>query len=235
MMAGHHHHHGHSSHRRGKHDGTKRAEEQRDDQEYRERMIKELKERRGRKERRRRAREALESETGKPWWFEMNDSEDQARKWMVEEREDKELRNADEWNKAQELKKITGFFYDKERKRFALAEVESKWNTTKAKRDVKKRERDQILEEAWNREFFRWNDELDIAGSNDDRYETPDEDGVIWSPQSLLDINNDIRKRHLARCMPSLQKPDSRGTHCKDCEDEQEVGHFWDEVRRLGL
>lgn len=234
-MTGNHHGHGHSSRRHDNHNVTKRAKERRRDQEYRERLIKELKERRSRKERRRMARDVVEGNMGTPWWFEINASENLIQEWMVEEVQDKELRNSDEWNKAQELKKVTQFVYDRERKRFALDEVERKWNDTKEERDVKKIERDQALQKAWQSEFNRWMEELEIADSYDSRYTGPDEDGVTWSRQSLLNINDDISKRHLARCMPSLRKPDSRGVHYKDCEDENEVGHFWDEVRRLSL
>ncbi|TGO39070.1 hypothetical protein BHYA_0061g00270 [Botrytis hyacinthi] len=234
-MTGHHHHHGHSSHRHDNHNGTRRAKEQRYDQESRERLMKELKERRSRKGRRRMARNALEVKRGTTWWFEMGASEDLIRNWMVAEVKDQELHHADQWDKTQELQKISQFVYDRERKRFALAEVERKWNATKKERDVKKRERDQALQEAWESEFNRWIEELEIADSYDGRYTGPDEDGVTWSRQSLVNINDDTSKRHLARCMPSFQKPDSRGAHCKDCEGENEVGHFWDEVRRLRL
>ncbi|TGO67862.1 hypothetical protein BOTNAR_0034g00220 [Botryotinia narcissicola] len=177
------------------------------------------------------ARDVVEDNRGTPWWFEINASEDLIRDWMVAE----ELCNSDEWNKAQELKKVTKFVYDREGKRFALAEVERKWKVTKEERDVQKRERDQALQKAWESGFNRWMEELEIADSYDGRYTEPDEDGVTWSLQSLVNINDDISKRHLARCMPSLRKPDSRGVHCKDCEDENEVGHFWDEVRKLRL
>ncbi|KAM0309082.1 hypothetical protein ACHAO8_009384 [Botrytis cinerea] len=113
--------------------------------------------------------------------------------------------------------------------------AEKKWNDTKVERDGKKRDRDQKLQEAWEKESNRWVEELKVADSYDNRNTGPDEDGVTWSRQSLVTINNDIRKRHLSRCIPSLQKPNSRGAHCMDCEDENETGPFWDEVRRLGL
>ncbi|TGO20376.1 hypothetical protein BPAE_0301g00030 [Botrytis paeoniae] len=40
-----------------------------------------------------------------------------------------------------------------------------RWNATKAKRDVKKRERDQTLQKAWEREFNRWMEEPETADS----------------------------------------------------------------------
>ncbi|THV47216.1 hypothetical protein BGAL_0327g00100 [Botrytis galanthina] len=223
-MTGNHHGHGHSSRRHDNHNVTKRAKERRRDQEYRERLIKKLKERRSRKGRRRMARNTLDVERNTPWWFEMDALEYLIRNWMVAERKDSESRNADEWNKTQEG-----------RKRFALAELERKFNTAKAARAVKKGERDQALRKAWENEFNRWMEELKIADSHDSRHIGADEDGVTWSRQSLVDINRDISKRHLTKCMPSFQEPECRGVHCEDCEDEKEVGHFWDEVRRLRL
>ncbi|KAF7950491.1 hypothetical protein EAE96_007775 [Botrytis aclada] len=234
-MTGHHRRHGHSSHRHDNHNGSRRAEEQHRNQEIREKLIKELKERRSRKERRKMARDVVESTRGTPWWFEINKSEELMREWMAAEVADKELRNADEWKKAQELRNITQFVFDRDRRSFDLAKAEGKWKVTKEERDVKKRSRDQALQQVWEKEFDRWMEELKAADSYDNRYTGPDEDGVTWSPQSLVNINDDISKRYLSRCMPSLQKPDSRGTHCKDCEDDNEVGPFWDEVRRLGL
>ncbi|ATZ56682.1 hypothetical protein BCIN_13g05170 [Botrytis cinerea B05.10] len=234
MMTGHHRHR-HSSHRHDGHNGSRGAEEQHRDQGSRERLFKELKERRSRKERWSAAREVVEGNRGTPWWFEMNESEHRIKKWMAEELEDKEIRNANEWNKAQELKQIRQCVYDRDRKHHALAMAEKKWNVTKVERDRKKRDRDQKLQEAWEKESNRWVEELEVADSYDNRNTGPDEDGVTWSRQSLVTINNDIRKRHLSRCIPSLQKPNSRGAHCMDCEDENETGPFWNEVHRLGL
>ncbi|KAK6601957.1 hypothetical protein H4I95_07059 [Botrytis cinerea] len=234
MMTGHHRHR-HSSHRHDSHNGSRGAEKQHRDQGSRERLLKELKERRSRKERRSAAREVVEGNRGTPWWFEMNESEHRIKKWMAEELEDKEIRNANEWNKAQELKQIRQCVYDRDRKHHALAMAEKKWNVTEIERDGKKRDRDQTLQEAWEKESNRWVEELEVADSYDNRNTGPDEDGVTWPRQSLVTIKNDIRKRHLLRCIPSLQKPNSRGAHCKDCEDENETGPFWDEVRRLGL
>ncbi|KAF5870301.1 uncharacterized protein Bfra_009685 [Botrytis fragariae] len=222
-MTGHDRHHGNSSHRHDNHNGKRRAEEQRRDREIREELIKELKERRSRKERRRMARDVVEGNMGTPWWFEIIASQNTIQNWMVAEVQYKELCNSDEVNKAQELKKIARFVYDRERRRFALAEVEKKWNANKAERDRLN------TQKAWEGEFNRWMEELEAADSYDSRYAGPDEDGVTWSPQSLVTINDEISKRHLSRCMPSLRKPASRGAHCKDCEDENEVGHFWGE------
>ncbi|KAF7928090.1 uncharacterized protein EAE97_009888 [Botrytis byssoidea] len=181
------------------------------------------------------ARDVADGNRGTPWWFEINASEDLIQNWMVAERKDEEPRNADKWNKAQELNKITQSVSDRKRKSFAVAEVERKFNTAKAARAVKKTERDQALQNSWDSEFERWMEELKIADSHDGRYTGPDEDGVYWPSQSLININKDISMRHLAKCMPSFQEPGSRGVHCKDCEDENEVGRFWDEVHRLRL
>ncbi|KAF7911928.1 hypothetical protein BELL_0469g00010 [Botrytis elliptica] len=212
-----------------------RRDSERDDPEYQEGLTKELKERRRRKERRKMARKALDSKMDSTWWSKLNASEVLAREWMAAEREERVLRSADKWNKIHEFNKITQSAHDRKWKYSAFAEVERKFKIKKAKRDEEKREREHKLEEAWNREFYRWNAELEAAGIQDGRYTRPDEDGVIWSPQSLLNIDNDIRNMHLEKCMPSIQEPEKRGRHCKDCEDEQEVGYFWDEVRRLGL
>ncbi|KAF7891629.1 hypothetical protein EAF00_007931 [Botryotinia globosa] len=234
-MTGHHHRHGHSSHGQDDHNRTRRAKEKRRNQEYRERLIKELKERRSRKGRRRMARDVVEGNRGTPWWFEINASDDLIRNWMDAERKDKESRNADKWDKAQELNRITQSVSDRKQKSFAMAEVERKFNTARAARAVNKTERDQSLQIAWDSEFKRWMEELNIADLHDGRYTGPDEDGDYWSSQSFVNINSDIGMRHFAKCMPSLQGPESRGVHCKDCEDENEVGRFWDEVRRLRL
>ncbi|TGO11246.1 hypothetical protein BTUL_0114g00230 [Botrytis tulipae] len=110
------------------------------------------------------ARDVVENNRGTPWWFEINALEDLIRDWMVAEVEDKELRNSDEWNKAQGLKKVTQSVSDRKRKSFAMAGVERKFNTAQAARA--------------DSEFKRWMEELNIADSRDGRYTGPDEDRV---------------------------------------------------------
>ncbi|KAF7881370.1 uncharacterized protein EAF01_011881 [Botrytis porri] len=234
-MTRHHRHDGHSGHCHDNDNDSTRAEEQRRDQEIPEKLSKELKQRRSRKERLKMAREMVEEKKGTPYWFEIDESEKLLRHWKIAEEDYRERRDSDEGDMARELKIISQHYFDSERRGFAVAKLERKWNAFKAENDAKKKERDQALEEAWLSEFSRWMEELSVADSYDTRYAGPDEDGVTWTRQQLVDINDEISDDHLTKCLPSLQKPDSRGTHCKDCEDEDEVGPFWDEVHRLGL